>query len=241
MEHLLRGARELGLDLTAIQLEEFYAYSQEIIRWNQKFNLTAPTDLKGIQTRHLLDSLTIVPLIENTHGLKVIDVGSGAGFPGIPLKIVLPEITMVLLEATSKKASFLRHIVEMLEMRDVEIITGRAEEIAHLEEYREKFQRVLSRAVAPLPVLAELTLPFAGIGGYLIAQAKDGQMKAVKAGRAIAELGGKLLEASRVNLEGLEGHELVIIEKIRKTPEKYPRRPGIPAKRPLFERYAEKG
>ncbi len=233
MEYLLEGAKSLGLKLTTGQLEEFYVYSQEILCWNQKSNLTAITDPKEIQIKHLLDSLSIYPLIQNIPGLKVIDIGSGAGLPGIPLKIVLPDIEMVLLETNSKKASFLMHITETLEIKRIQVITGRAEEIAHFEEYREKFQVVLSRAVASLPVLVELTLPFATLGGRLIAQKKNSQLEVTRSGPAIRELGGKLLEIRSVELEGLEGHELVIIEKIEHTPEKYPRHTGIPSKRPL--------
>ena len=165
----------------------------------------------------------------------LIDVGTGAGIPGIPLKILLPEIKLVLLDATAKKATFLHHIKGKLELDNVEIIVGRAEEVAHKTQYRENFDLVLSRAVARLPTLVELTLPFCAPGGSFIAQKKgDVNSEITRADRAISLLGGNLREVKRIELaEFADERWLVIIDKVAPTPPQYPRRPGIPAKRPL--------
>jgi 16S rRNA (guanine527-N7)-methyltransferase len=238
VEKLKAGAKELGLELTPAQLEQFDSYYRELIDWNKRANLTAITDYEEVQLKHFLDSLTIIlawpPQIDKA--LRVIDVGTGAGLPGIPLKIVFPEIKLVLLEATAKKAVFLRHIVQELSLDDVEVVVGRAEEVAHQPQYREQFDIALSRAVAALPALVELTLPFCAVGGSFIAQKKGAIDEEIsRAGRAIGLLGGSLREVKEVALPSLPNERyLVIIDKLSPTPEKYPRRPGLPAKRPLL-------
>lgn len=234
---LIAGARKLGYELSQRQLEQFSVYYRELVDWNRRFNLTAITDYEGVQIRHFLDSLTVTLVLGPLTGTSfwAIDVGTGAGFPGVPLKIILPGIRLTLLEATAKKADFLRHVTGMLGIHDVQIITGRAEEVAHLSEYREKFHVVLSRAVAPLPVLVELTLPFCAIGGCFIAQ-KSGNVdqESEHVSGAIRILGGSLREVKRIELEELgKDRYLFIIDKILPTPPRYPRRPGMPAKRPI--------
>jgi 16S rRNA (guanine527-N7)-methyltransferase len=236
MEKLKAGAKKLGLELTPCQLEQYETYYQELVEWNKRVNLTHITDYEEVQLKHFLDSLTVTLAWQPIKaGLRLIDVGTGAGVPGIPLKIAFPSIKLVLLEAVAKKAAFLHHISQKLGLDDAEIVVGRAEEIAHLPQYREKFDLVLSRAVAPLPTVVELVLPFCAVGGSFIAQ-KKGDIKSElnQAARAIEILGGRLREVKPVELTEFSDERcLVVIDKVSPTSPKYPRRPGMPAKRPL--------
>ncbi len=237
MEKLIVGAKKLGLSLNPRQLEQFSIYYQELIDWNQRINLTAITDYEEVQIKHFLDSLTVTLAWPSCNtDLRLIDIGTGAGMPGLPLKILFPEIRLVLLEATAKKAAFLHHLTHKLELDNVEIVVGRAEEIAHLAQYREQFDLVLSRGVAPLPTLVELTLPFGTIGGSFVAQKKgDARLEIKQAYKAISLLGGKLREVKGIGLEEFtDQRQLIIIDKVSPTPKLYPRRPGIPAKRALM-------
>ncbi len=238
MEKLYACAQKLGYQLNPKQLEQFSVYYQELADWNQRINLTSITGHEEVQIKHFCDSLTVTlalkPSGPGTHP-RMLDVGSGAGFPGIPLKILLPDISVVLLESTNKKVVFLQHLKEKLGLENVEIVTGRAEEAAHLEQYREKFDIVLARGVAPLPALVELTLPFCTIGGCFIAQKKGSLNSEIsQAAKDIGTLGGNLREIKRIELEEFPDERyLIIIDKISPTPTQYPRRPGMPAKRPI--------
>ena len=238
MKYLNSGAEKLGLQLTPRQLEQFYIYYQELIDWNQRVNLTSITEFREVQIKHFLDSLTVTLAFKQPmvgEGLRLIDVGTGAGFPGLPIRIALPGIKLVLLEATGKKAAFLHHVKKILGLDDIEILVGRAEEVAHKARYREQFDIVLSRAVAPLATLAELTLPFCTIGGSFIAQKKRAfDLEVGQATKAVSILGGSQPRVKRIELEELSDERyLVIVEKIAPTPEQSPRRPGLPAKRPI--------
>jgi 16S rRNA (guanine527-N7)-methyltransferase len=234
MEKLINGALHLGLSLTAQQVERFRLYYDELVDWNRRMNLTAIIDYEEVQIKHFLDSLTITMVLSDAPA-KVVDVGTGAGLPGIALKIACPNIELTLIDSTQKKALFLDHIVAALGLEGVSVVTGRAEELAYDARYRERFDAVLARGVAKLASLAELTLPFCAVGGVFIAMKNwppDAEVD--EAGRALNVLGGRLRQVVRIGLGGLEDRSLVVIDKLKPTPEKYPRRNGIPQKRPLL-------
>ena len=237
MKPLLVGASDLGLSLAPSHLRALETYYDELIEWNQRFNLTAITDRNGILVRHFLDSLSClaaIPLSELAN-TQIIDVGTGAGFPGLPLKIVCPDMQLTLLEATGKKVTFLEHMVEVLGLSGVTVVKGRAEELGHVPEHRERYDWAIARAVAEMPVLAEYLLPLVVVGGRVLAQ--KGEMAVAETHRAepaIKTLGGHVRRLIPVELRGLtETRYLVVIDKIAATPDKYPRRPGMPTKRPL--------
>jgi 16S rRNA (guanine527-N7)-methyltransferase len=240
MQRLIEGAQALGLSLTTKQQAAFQLYYEELVVWNQRFNLTAITDYEQVQIRHFLDSLSCLLAEETRLALRrpqarMIDVGAGAGFPGIPLKLVCPDTHLTLLEATGKKVTFLEHLVDRLGVTAVTAIKARAEELAHIPEHREQYDLALARAVAELPVVVEYTLPFCRLGGWVVAQKGEaGAAEAWSAERAIRLLGGELCRVVPVELAGLpEDRSLVVIEKTGPTPDRYPRRPGIPSKKPL--------
>jgi len=241
MKELIEGAGKLGIELNTRQVKQFELYYQELIEWNKKINLTAITDYSSVQVKHFLDSLTINLALTGKDverpDFNIIDIGTGAGFPGVPLKILLPQPRLVLIEPTTKKTAFLRHIINKLELENIEILNSGAEEAAHLPLYREQFALVLSRAVALLPALVELTLPFCQVGGRFIAQKKGDIDKEIdRAEKAIATLGGKLDQIKKMELDEFDdARYLVIIDKIYQTPNKYPRRPGVPKRRPIQE------
>jgi 16S rRNA (guanine527-N7)-methyltransferase len=239
MEKLIAGASKLGIELTAGQVKQFELYYQELIEWNKKINLTAITEYSTVQVKHFLDSLTITLALPEAEverpDFNIVDIGTGAGFPGVPLKILFSQPRLVLIEPTTKKIAFLHHIIRKLELENVEVLNSRAEEAAHLPLYREQFVLVLSRAVALLPTLVELTLPFCQIGGRFIAQKKgEIDQEVNRAKEAIATLGGRLDQIKKLELDEFKDERyLVIIDKIYPTPNKYPRRPGVPRRRPI--------
>jgi 16S rRNA (guanine527-N7)-methyltransferase len=235
---LAESARCLSLKLNEEHLRAFEIYYGELVAWNEKFNLTAITDYDQVQIKHFLDSLTCLLAVRSPRSEvrgKAIDIGAGAGFPGLPLKIVCPALQLTLLEATGKKVGFLEHIVSRLGLTGVEVIKGRAEELGRDAAHRERYDLALARAVAELPVLVEYALPFCKPGGLFVAQkGAEGETEAKSAEGAIAALGGVLRRIVHLELPHLaEPRSLVVIEKTAPTPEKYPRRPGIPSKRPI--------
>ena len=238
MEPLVAGAQELHITLTDRHLDSFETCYREMVDWNQRFNLTAITDWEGVLVRHFLDSLSCLKALPRKSlaaGARVIDVGTGAGFPGLPLKLVCPEMQLTLLEATGKKVTYLEHMVRVLGLKGVKIVHGRAEELGRDPAHRERYDWALARAVAEMPVLAEYLLPLARVGGAMLAQKGEGAAAEVHAAEAaINTLGGRVRQLVPVELRGLaETRHLVVVDKVAATPEKYPRRPGVPQKRPL--------
>ena len=238
MEPLIVGAQELGIALTDQHLAAFEICYEELVAWNERFNLTAITDWKGVLIRHFLDSLSCLkamPQAELAAGARVIDVGTGAGYPGIPLKIVCPGMRLTLLEATQKKVTFLEHLIDRLGIDDVVAIHARSEQIGQDRLHREHYDWSIARAVAKMPTLAEYLLPLARVGGAVLAQkGEDAAAEVHEADEAISTLGGDVRQLVPVELRGLaETRYLVVIDKVAPSPEKYPRRPGMPKKRPL--------
>jgi 16S rRNA (guanine527-N7)-methyltransferase len=237
MKRLVAGALQLGIDLSPSQVDQFRRYRDELLAWNRKMNLTSITKPDDVETLHFLDSLSIVEGMPDgfERAGKLVDVGTGGGFPGIPLKLAHPELHLTLIEATAKKARFLTYLIGELGLASVEVVCQRAEDAARDVSHREYYGTVVARAVAPMATLTELTLPFCAVGGRVVAQ-KSGAIdeELARAETAITSLGGRLLERMQVSLPELEADRcLVVLEKIAPTPENYPRRAGVPAKRPL--------
>jgi 16S rRNA (guanine527-N7)-methyltransferase len=236
MERLILAAQRLfGIHLTGWQIQALETFENELLVWNGKFNLTAIRDIEGIRTKHFLDSFSCVLAWKDNFPRRLIDVGTGAGFPGIPLKILYPAMELTLVESVGKKASFCRHAVETLKLGSVEVITGRAEEVGQMPDQRESYDWAVARAVANLPVLAEYLLPLVQVGGRMLAQkGHTGPVEAHIAEKALKLLGGQLQQLLPVTLPGVvEERYLVVVDKIAATPPQYPRKPGFPAKQPL--------
>ena len=236
MNELARHAREiLGIQLSSAQLSALKRYEEELIEWNQQLNLTAIDQPEKIRIKHFLDSLTCLKAMRDTPMDRVVDVGAGAGFPGLPLKIVCPPMRLTLVESVGKKASFCQHVVDTLGLENVTVLAERAEVVGTLPEHRERYDWALARAVAALPVLAEYLLPLVQIGGRVLAmKGESGPAEAHASERAFQLLGGHLRQLLPVTLPGVEEQRyLVVIDKVAATPDRFPRRVGIPSKRPL--------
>ena len=231
----------MGFNNTAYFIEDFSEYQRLILEWNSKINLISPNAVDNIFERHFLDSLsvnlvnTIFKGNSNMDFMKLLDVGTGAGLPGIPLKIVIPKLKLTLLDATSKKIDFLKIVCSELLLSNVDLVLDRAESAAHLKPYRGNFDLVVSRAVADLKILVEFMIPFCKTGGVIVAmKGKKAEQEVREALPAIRALGGDNVEIidSSAHYPFLKG-KLVIIRKVTETPSNYPRRVGIPYKRPL--------
>ena len=241
MDLLKAGASQLNVSLSEHQLDQFETYFQELCDWNRRANLTAIVEYDAVQIKHFLDSLTICLTARNilagskTVPTRVLDVGTGAGLPGLALKIAFPEIELTLVDSVSKKTSFVTHMVEKLCLNNVLVHTGRSETLARESGLRDSFDLVVVRALAKLPLLLELCLPFCKIGGKLVALKHGGDWSEQEsASNALKQLGGQIERVSTVLVNGLTDDRVVIsIEKIKRTPERYPRAIGVPQKRPL--------
>jgi 16S rRNA (guanine527-N7)-methyltransferase len=236
MDKLVYDAQTLfNVHLTGRQVIALIRYEKELLEWNQKFNLTAIRDSESIRTKHFLDSFSCVLAWKAFLPNNLIDVGTGAGFPGLPLKILYPNLKLTLVESVRKKAMFCQHIVHTLELEHVDVIQARAEDLGQNPDHREKYDWAVARAVANLKVLSEYLIPLVKVGGMVLAQkGESGPAEAQSAEKAMELLGGKLKQLIPVTLPSVaEDRYLVVVEKVAATPPKYPRKPGIPMKQPL--------
>lgn len=227
--------RLVGVHLSRTQLSALTLYERELTDWNARFNLTAIRDPQEIHAKHFLDSLTCLLALRESPIGRLIDVGTGAGFPGIPIKIAYPKMQLTLVESVGKKAKFCRHVVKILDLQGVDVVQERAENLGQDPAFREQYDYAVARAVAILPVLAEYLLPLVRVGGSMLAmKGESGLAEAHSAERALRLLGGHLRQLMPVSLPGVaEERYLVVIDKVAATPNGYPRKVGVPAKRPL--------
>ncbi len=226
---------ELGLELTDIQLEQFDQYYELLVETNKLMNLTAITEYEEVILKHFIDSLAIVNVVDITQYNTIIDVGTGAGFPGIPLKIVYPHLKLTLLDSLNKRIKFLQDVCGKLGLKDVTFVHGRSEDIGQDKNYREKYDICVSRAVANISTLSEYCLPFVKIDGDFISYKAGGSTKEVKEGmNAIKKLSGELNDIHEFVLPNSDiSRSFVFIKKIAKMNRMYPRKAGIPAKEPI--------
>jgi 16S rRNA (guanine527-N7)-methyltransferase len=225
----------LGVNLSRKQQADFQLYREQLTVWNQRFNLTAITDPQEIEIKHFLDSLTCLLVMDLQEDHRLVDVGSGAGFPGLPLKLIYPDIHLTLVESNRKKVEFMEHMVKLLELTEVEVVNRRVEDLGKASGYRDQYDWAVARAVALMPVLLEYLLPLLRVGGQGIAQKGEAGLAEVhEADPSMNILGGKLRQIIPVELPTVaETRYLILFEKVAGTPARYPRRAGIPAKRPL--------
>lgn len=236
MKELAQFAQQqLSLRLSAGQLDALIRYEQELLDWNERFNLTAIRDPQDVRIKHFLDSFTCLLAFREKPPERMVDVGTGAGFPGLALKIIYPRMRLTLVESVGKKAGFCRHVVDTLELPGVDVVQARAEDLGQKAAHREQYDWAVARAVAILPVLAEFLLPLVRVGGAMIAmKGESGPAEAHTAEHALRVLGGRLRQLVPVTLPGVaEERYLVIVDKVARTPGSYPRRVGLAAKKPL--------
>jgi len=233
-EKILRdGARELGIEPDEKAISALMEYKRILLEWNQKMNLTAIEDEREFIIKHFIDSLTILPYLSSVE--NIIDVGTGAGFPGLPLKIVMPSLQVTLMDSLDKRVGFLNTVISELELTGITAIHSRAEDAGVLPEHREKYDAATARAVASLPVLLEYCLPFVRTGGIFIAMKGNASDEISASSKALDLLGGRIEKIENLTLPGSDiSRTIIIIKKFRQTPTKYPRKAGKPTKNPLI-------
>ncbi|MCD8067711.1 MAG: 16S rRNA (guanine(527)-N(7))-methyltransferase RsmG [Lachnospiraceae bacterium] len=225
---------QFDITLTELQKNQFLLYYNLLIEWNSVMNLTAITDFDEVCGKHFADSISLVKAVDLSTFGSLIDVGTGAGFPGIPLKIVFPHLNVTLLDSLSKRVSFLSEVIEKLQLKDITALHGRAEDFAKKPEYREKYDICVSRAVANMSTLSEYCLPFVKVGGYFVPyKSQKGLEEIEQAAKAITLFGGRYQTKVEFHLGEEEYRVLFLVDKVKATPKKYPRKAGLPAKEPI--------
>jgi 16S rRNA (guanine527-N7)-methyltransferase len=235
IEKLLDGVKNLEVDLNKDQINQFISYYELLVEWNKVMNLTAITEFEEVIQKHFIDSLSIVKAMNMKQKIKVIDIGTGAGFPGIPLKIVFSEIEVVLLDSLNKRINFLNEVISKLDLKGIRTIHGRAEDFSRDKDYREKFDLCVSRAVANLSSLAEYCMPYVKVKGRFIPY-KSGKVEEEleNSKKAIHVLGGKVEQKVLFSLPNSDiERAFIVINKIKQTPKQYPRKAGVPTKNPI--------
>ena len=235
LEKFKSGLNKLNIELSENQIQQFVTYYEMLIEKNKVMNLTTITEFEDVVEKHFLDSLSLVQQIELKQSLKVLDLGTGAGFPGIPLKIAFPELEIVLMDSLNKRINFLNEVIAALELEKITAVHGRAEEMARKPEYREQFDLCVSRAVANLASLSEYCLPFVALQGKFVSY-KSGEIEeeVSQSKKAVFLLGGKIKDVKKFRLVETEAERsFVQIDKVKKTPKTYPRKAGTPSKSPL--------
>lgn len=229
-------AEKANIEIAPSELEKFNIYFSMLIDWNENINLTAITDMNGVIEKHFVDSLLISKVFSIDNISNIIDIGTGAGFPGVPLKIMYNHLDVVLLDSLRKRLNFLDHVILKLGLENISCVHARVEQLGKDKIYREKFELVVSRAVAYLPVLLEYSLPMVKENCHFISyKGAEVDQELADSNRALKELGGEVIDIKKFKLpESGDTRSLVIIKKIKETPLKYPRKPGIPAKKPII-------
>lgn len=232
-DKFIEEVNEISIDLTEKQLEQFRIYYDMLVEKNKVMNLTGITEWEEVLEKHFLDSISLIRAVDLKQTLTVMDMGTGAGFPGIPLKIAFPNLKVTLADSLNKRVLFLQEVIDALKLEDIEAIHGRAEDLARDIKYREKYDLSVSRAVANLSTLSEYCLPFVKIGGQFISY-KSGEIEeeVSTSKSAVFLLGGKIKDIVKFEL-GESGRSFIIIDKVNGTPKTYPRKAGIPSKKPL--------
>ncbi len=229
------GIKDLGLPLTKKQEAQFFLYYEMLAQKNSVMNLTTITDVGEVVTKHFLDSLLVIKSLNMDKEDSVIDVGTGAGFPGIPIKVMFPHIKLVLVDSVSKKLDFIKEAANQMGLSNVTTVHARAEDLAKSKDFREKFDVCVSRAVADLSVLAEYCIPFVKVQGKFVAyKTYCADIETEDAKKSIAEMGGEIQKIVKTKIPKTEiGRAMILVKKVEKTPGRYPRRAGVPAKKPI--------
>jgi 16S rRNA (guanine527-N7)-methyltransferase len=229
-----KGITEIGISLSKDMIEKFFKFKQMVLEWNNKVNLTSIVDDREFVIKHFIDSLTLVPYL-NKQNANLIDVGAGAGFPGIPIKLAIPETNITLLDSLDKRVKFLASVIEEFKLKKIQAIHFRAEDAGNKPEFRERYDYCVARAVAPLPVLLEYCLPFVKVGGNFLAMKGVSEEEIENSKRALTILGGEFEEIINFKLPLTDNNRnIIIIRKNRQTPTKFPRKAGKPSKDPLI-------